>query len=466
MVVKFEELQIHEKILEGIRATGFTECTPVQAQTLPVALQGKDIAAQSQTGTGKTAAFLIAIFSRILGMPPKKPSSSPRALIIAPTRELVVQIHAEAKLLSRATDLKIHPVYGGVDYNKQREDISKGVDILIGTPGRLIDYLKQKVYSLRKAEFLVIDEADRMFDMGFISDLRFMLRRMSPYDQRQSMLFSATLSNRVLELCYEHMNMPERFTVTPEQVTVKAIEQEIYHVGKSEKFGLLLGLLRREPEGRYLLFCNTKAAAERLEVYLTANGFATAAITGDLDQKKRMRVLTKFKEGTLPILAATDVASRGIHVDGVTHVINYDLPQDPEDYVHRIGRTARAGAEGRAISLVCEEYVHTLFDLEEYIKLKIPVMPLTEEMIVTNYRRVHIPRKKGPVPRTRSHGVKPAGSPSGQRPPRKAAVGSGGEKNSGTGNSSRGATKPVSRRPDRTKPSAPRNRGGSDGRKV
>lgn len=465
--MKFEELQIHEKILEGIRAAGFIECTPVQAQTLPVALQGKDIAAQSQTGTGKTAAFLIAIFSRILEMPPMRPGSSPRALIIAPTRELVIQIHEEAKLLGKAADLRILPVYGGVDYNKQREDISKGVDVLIGTPGRLIDYLKQKVYSLRKAQFLVIDEADRMFDMGFISDLRFMLRRMSPYDKRQSMLFSATLSNRVLELCYEHMNMPEHFTVTPEQVTVEAIEQEIYHVGKSEKFGLLLGLLRREPEGRYLLFCNTKAVAERLEVYLTANGFATAAITGDLDQKKRMRVLSRFKDGTLPILAATDVASRGIHVDGVTHVINYDLPQDPEDYVHRIGRTARAGAGGRAISLVCEEYVHTLFDIEEYVKLKIPVMPLTEEMIVTDYRKVYIPRKKGPVPRKRSHGVKPAGSPAGQRPQRKKSGGAGGEeKSSRTGNAPHRSSKTGSRRPDRNKPSAPRNRGNSEGRKV
>ncbi len=385
--MKFEELHIPEKVLEGIRAAGFTECTPVQALTLPVALQGKDIAAQAQTGTGKTAAFLIAIFSRMLSMPPPGRGPSPRALIIAPTRELVVQIDAEAKLLAGSAGFRIVPVFGGIDYLKQRDELAEGVDVLIGTPGRLIDYLKQKVYSLRRTQFLVIDEADRLFDMGFISDLRFLLRRMSPYDKRQSMLFSATLSNRVLELCYEHMNNPERFSVTPENITVEQIEQEIYHVGTSEKFGVLLGILKREPGGRYLIFCNTKAVAERLESLLNINGFATAVITGDIPQKKRMKVLSEFKDGTLAILVATDVASRGLHIEGVTHVINYDLPQDSEDYVHRIGRTARAGAGGKAISLACEEYVQTLPDIEDYIRQKIPVMPLTDEMIVTGYRR-------------------------------------------------------------------------------
>jgi ATP-dependent RNA helicase RhlB len=385
--VKFEELNINPKVLEGIKAAGFTDCTPVQALTLPVALEGRDIAAQAQTGTGKTAAFLIAMFSRMLELPSPGRGLSPRALIIAPTRELVIQIDAEAKLLGGPAGFRILPVFGGIDYLKQREDISKGVDVLIGTPGRLIDYLKQKVYSLRKSQFLIIDEADRMFDMGFISDLRFLLRRMSPYDKRQSMLFSATLSNRVLELCYEHMNMPERFSVTPENITVEQVEQEIYHVGSSEKFGMLLGMLRREPDGRYLVFCNTRAAAEKVEAQLNANGFKAASITGDIPQEKRMKVLSRFKDGTLSILVATDVASRGLHIEGVTHVINYDLPQDPEDYVHRIGRTARAGAGGRAISLACEKYVHTLPDIEEYIRQKLPVMPISEDMIVTGYRR-------------------------------------------------------------------------------
>ncbi len=418
--MKFEELDIHEKVLEGIKAAGFTKCTPVQAETLPAALLGKDIAAQAQTGTGKTAAFLIAIFSRMHKISPLGKGNSPRVLIVAPTRELVVQIDAEARLLSGSSGFKIVPVYGGVDYIKQRDAIASGVDMLIGTPGRLIDYLKQRVYSLKKTQFLVIDEADRMFNMGFISDLRFLLRRMSPYDQRQSMLFSATLSHRVLELCYEHMNMPEQFSLTPESVTVEQIEQEIYHVGKTEKYGLLLGILRREPDGRYLIFCNTKVVAGRLEVFLTANGFATSAITGDLHQTKRMKVLSNFKKGTLPILVATDVASRGLHIDGVTHVINYDLPQDPEDYVHRIGRTARAGAEGKALSLACEEYVHSLSDVEEYIKHKIPVALLPEELIVTEYRRkFRNPKKMVSTTPKRRFSAKSKGEKSGRAQPRK-----------------------------------------------
>ncbi len=434
--MRFEELNIAPQVLEGIKTAGFTECTPVQALTLPVALQGKDIAAQAQTGTGKTAAFLIAVFSRMLELPFPGRGTSPRALIIAPTRELAVQIDAEAKLIGGPAGFRILPVFGGIDYLKQREDISKGVDVLIGTPGRLIDYLKQKVYSLRKTQFLVIDEADRLFDMGFISDLRFLLRRMSPYDKRQSMLFSATLSNRVLELCYEHMNMPEKFSVTPENVTVELVKQEIYHVGTSEKFGLLLGILGREPDGRYLVFCNTKAVAERLELILKANGFATSSITGDLPQDKRLKVLSKFKGGTLPILVATDVASRGLHIDGVTHVINFDLPQDPEDYVHRIGRTARAGAGGKAISLACEEYVHSLQDIEEFIRQKLPVMPLTEDMIVTGYRRAPgIAAKKGvQLQRREYRGVRREGKPS------------------RTGSASRGPEKTGRRQPERKRP--------------
>jgi ATP-dependent RNA helicase RhlB len=326
----------------------------------------------------------------------------------------VIQIDAEAKLLGGPAGFRILPVYGGIDYLKQREEISEGIDVLIGTPGRLIDYLKQKVYSLKQTQFLVIDEADRLFDMGFISDLRFLLRRMSPYNKRQSMLFSATLSNRVLELCYEHMNNPVRFSVTPETVTVEQIEQEIYHVGRSEKVGLLLGILKREPDGRYLIFCNTRAAVDRLEVLLNANGFASAAITGELDQRKRQKVLSRFKNGTLPILVATDVAGRGLHIDGVTHVINYDLPQKTEDYVHRIGRTARAGASGRAISLVCEEYVHSLPEIEDFIRQKIPVIPVTDEMIVTGYRRTqgHVRKKGIHLQRNESRGAGPKGKPS------------------------------------------------------
>ena len=385
--MRFDELNIPEAVLQGIAGAGFRECTQVQEVALPEALRGRDIAVQAQTGTGKTAAFLITIFARLLTVPSPGRGPSPRALIIAPTRELVAQIDAEAKLLGRSAGFRILPVFGGLDYEKQRQEIGKNLDVLIGTPGRLIDYLKQRVYSLTKTQFLVIDEADRMFDMGFISDIRFLLRRMSPYNKRQSMLFSATLSHRVLELCYEYMNMPEKFSITPEQITVEQIEQELYHVGKDEKIGLLLGILRHESGGRYLIFCNMKSAAERIEAVLLANGFRASAITGDLPQKKRLKVLTGFKDGTFPILVATDVASRGLHIEGVTHVINYDLPQDPEDYVHRIGRTARAGAFGKAISLACEECVHSLPEIEDYIRQKIPTIQVTDEMVVTNYRR-------------------------------------------------------------------------------
>ena len=436
--MRFDELDIHPKVLEGIRAAGFSTCTPVQALTLPEALKGRDIAAQAQTGTGKTAAFLISVFSRMLTMPAPGQGSSPRALVIAPTRELVVQIEAEAKLLGGFAGFRIVAAYGGIDYLKQRDDISRGVDMLIGTPGRLIDYLKQKVYSLKKTDFLVIDEADRMFDMGFIADLRFMLRRMAPYNERQSMLFSATLSNRVMELCYEHMNNPERFSVTPEQMTVDIIEQELYHVSKEEKFGLLLGILKREPGGHYLIFINMKSTADKLKALLNANGFTSSAITGDLPQDKRIKVLNRFKSGELSILIATDVASRGLHIDGITHVINYDLPQDSEDYVHRIGRTARAGAGGKAISLACENYVLSLHDIEEYIRKKIPSLPVTDDLVITDYKRVslHQPYAKKGSP---SHGRRPSDKGS-----KNYASRSGGKSSSSAGAETR-------RRPERPK---------------
>jgi ATP-dependent RNA helicase RhlB len=382
----FDNLGIPEDVIKGIKAAGFLECTPVQAATLPDALIGKDIAAQAQTGTGKTAAFLIAVFSRMLMQQPSKPGPSPRALVIAPTRELVTQIHAEALLLGQFTGLNIIPIFGGMDYNKQRAELKHGADMVIGTPGRLIDYLKQDIYNLKKTEFLVIDEADRMFDMGFIKDLRFLLRRMSPYTKRQSMLFSATLSYRVMEICYEYMNLPEKVSITPEQMTVEKVKQELYHVGASEKPGLLLGILRSEKDSRVLVFANMKVTAERLERLLKANGIKAAAITGDIPQWKRSDIVSRFKAGTLPVLVASDVASRGLHIDGVTHVINYDLPQDSEDYVHRIGRTARAGAEGKAISFACEDYVYALEDIEKYIKEKIPVVQVEDHMVVKDYK--------------------------------------------------------------------------------
>jgi ATP-dependent RNA helicase RhlB len=376
----FEALDLPSEVREGIRNAGFLHCTPIQERVLPLALSGKDVAGQAQTGTGKTAAFLITLFTRLLRNRVESRSGAPRALVIAPTRELVVQIAADAALLGSGTGFHVHAVYGGVDYKKQRDTLSGDVDLLIGTPGRLIDYWKQHVYDLRRVEALVIDEADRMFDMGFIQDLRFLLRRLPHYDRRQSMLFSATLSWAVMELGYEFMNEPVRVMVAPEQVTAENVEHVLYHVGKHEKLALLVGLLRREADERVLIFCNMKRTAERLETNLGVNGFQAAAITGDVDQRRRLKLLEDFREGRLPILIATDVASRGLHIEAVTHVVNYDLPQDAEDYVHRIGRTARAGASGKALSLACEDFVESLEPIERYVGFKIPHVIPDEEM--------------------------------------------------------------------------------------
>lgn len=386
--MKFSELNLPEAVLLGIADAGFTECTPIQEQTLPVALTGKDVAGQAQTGTGKTAAFLITLFTRLLTHPKETREQHPRALILAPTRELVVQIEQDAQLLGKHTGFAIQAIYGGVDYQKQRSALREGADIVIGTPGRLIDYLKQKVYSLKQIEALVIDEADRMFDMGFIADLRFILRRLPPFDRRQNLMFSATLNQRVMELAYEFMNLPEKLSATPEKMTAERVEQVLYHVASKEKFPLLLGLLRREGMARTMIFVNTKREAEFLRDRLNGNDFPCKLISGDVDQKRRLRILEDFKDGKLPILIATDVASRGLHIDGVSHVINYDLPQDAEDYVHRIGRTARAGAEGKAISFADEDGAFHLEAIQEYTKQKIPVEWADDALYVHDFKRV------------------------------------------------------------------------------
>ena len=401
----FEELNLPEPVARGIADAGFTACTPIQEETLPIALAGRDVAGQAQTGTGKTAAFLIALFTRLLGQEPAEKDNNPRALILAPTRELVVQIEQDAQLLGRHCGFTIQAIYGGVDYMKQKNALLEGADIVIGTPGRLIDYLKQKVYHLKKIEALVIDEADRMFDMGFIADLRFILRRLPPFDKRQNLMFSATLNQRVMELAYEFMNVPEKVAVTPEQMTAERVAQVLYHVSRKEKFPLLLGLLRKEGMERTIIFVNTKREVEYLHDRLNANDFPCRMISGDVEQKKRLSILEKFKEGTLPILIATDVASRGLHIEGVSHVINYDLPQDCEDYVHRIGRTARAGAEGKAISLADEDGAFYLEAIEEYIKDKIPVEWAEDELFVHDYKRTRPKPKVKPEakPRGRHH---------------------------------------------------------------
>jgi ATP-dependent RNA helicase RhlB len=385
--MNFNELDLPYEVRRGIEHAGFTTCTPVQEAVIPRAIRGEDVAAQAQTGTGKTAAFLISLFTRMSRNPPADSTSRPQALIVAPTRELADQIYHEAARLGKFTGFSCLAVYGGIDYQKQMDTLRKGVDLLVGTPGRLIDYYKQRVYSLKKTRYLIIDEADRMFDMGFIDDLRYLIKKLPPYTKRQSMLFSATLSYRVMELAYEHMNLPEKISITPETITVEQVEQILYHVGKHEKIPLLLGILRKETPLRTLIFVNTRRAAEMVVERLNRNAWKSLAITGDIEQKKRLRILTDFKEGRLPVLVATDVASRGIHVEGVTHVINYDLPQEAEDYVHRIGRTGRAGASGKAISLADEEYVYSLEAIEQFIGKKIPVEWAEENMYAKEIRR-------------------------------------------------------------------------------
>jgi ATP-dependent RNA helicase RhlB len=314
--------------------------------------------------------------------------------VLAPTRELAVQILEDAKALGQFTGLKMVAAFGGVDYEKQRQALQGEVDLLVGTPGRLIDYFKQGVYSLKAVQVLVVDEADRMFDMGFIDDIRYLLRRLPPPQQRQSFLFSATLSQRVWELAYEFMNEPVQIAVTPEQVTVEKVDQVLYHVSKEEKFNLLLGLLQREQPERTLIFVNMKVVGERVADRLAAHGYHARAITGDVEQRVRLKIMEAFKGGRLPVLVATDVASRGLHIEAVSHVINYDLPQDAEDYVHRIGRTARAGAAGKAISLCDEEGAFYLEAIEKFIGQKIPVDWADDSLFLPDTGRVERGRSK------------------------------------------------------------------------
>ena len=421
--MKFTELDLPAEVRQGIEAVGFTDLTPVQEESIPLALAGHDVTGKAQTGTGKTAAFLISLFTRMLRNP-RKTGSHPRALILAPTRELVAQIHDDAQALGAHCPFKVQPIFGGVDYQKQRDALRGGVDVIVATPGRLIDYAKQKVFSFNHIEFLVIDEADRMFDMGFIRDLRFILRRLPPFDQRQTMLFSATMSHRVRELAYEFMNVAEQVEVEPEQVTAELVEQLLFHVSRREKFPLLLGLLAQEENAdRIMIFVNTKKEAEHLTERLKVNNFKAAVLSGDIPQKKRIRILDDFKQGRLRALVATDVASRGIHIDDVSHVINYDLPEDPEDYVHRIGRTARAGAKGKAFSLADENLVLHLPDIEEYIGRKVSSCIPGENDFIWDYKRPH-PRKKAPVPEKKTSGAEKKKTSRRRRPSRRKPEGS------------------------------------------
>lgn len=408
----FSTLPLHETLQGGLRSAGFEFCTPIQAQSLPLLLAGQDVAGQAQTGTGKTIAFLLATFQRLLTTEPPKnwDGKQPRAFILAPTRELANQIAKDAILLNKDAKLRIVVAYGGKDYEKQKTAIINGVDILIGTPGRLLDYHKQHVFNLKFIQAVVLDEADRMFDLGFIKDVRYFLRRVPAPSERLGMLFSATLSYKVTELAYEHMNNPEKVEITNVRVESNRIEETVYYPANEEKIPLLLAIIKRLAPPRGIVFVNTKRAADTVWGFLESNGYKAALLSGDVPQKKRESLLKNFQDGEFPFLVATDVAARGLHIPEVSHVFNYDLPQDVEDYVHRIGRTARAGASGIAITFACEEYAFSLPEIEAYIKHKLPIATTSDEILEVPQpakkpeKRPALPSRKKPGDSTkRSH---------------------------------------------------------------
>jgi ATP-dependent RNA helicase RhlB len=392
--IKFSELKLEPTVVTGLESMGFEYCTSIQAKSLPILLTGKDIAGQAQTGEGKTIAFLAATFHHLLQKKDVK-HNQPRALIMAPTRELAIQIHRDAIEMAKSTGLRLGCVYGGEGYESQRQELEQGVDILIGTCGRLIDYLKQGVYNLNNIEAVVLDEADRMFDLGFIKDIRYMFGKMPAATERLSMLFSATLSFRVKELAFEHMNDPDSVEVEPDQKTNVRISEELFYPSNEDKMPLLQTLIEEDWPEKAIIFANTKHVCEKIHAHLEADKIRVGMLTGDVIQKKRLKILEQFTAGQLDILVATDVAARGLHIPAVTHVFNYDLPDDCEDYVHRIGRTGRAGATGHAISLACEQYVFNLPAIETYIEHALPVSKYDHDALLTD-----LPR---PKPRQRRH---------------------------------------------------------------
>ncbi|MCK4836372.1 MAG: DEAD/DEAH box helicase [Candidatus Aminicenantes bacterium] len=377
--MNFTQLNLHKDVLMGIEDAGFTHLMPVQEETFKHSLKGRDVTVQSQTGTGKTAAFLVTIFQHFQT---KQSFKNRKALIVTPTRELAIQIENEAKLLGRHLNLTIGSFYGGVGYYHQEMLLKQGVDVVIGTPGRLLDFNSQKKLNFKNIGFLVIDEADRMFDMGFLPDIKKIIRHSSPSSKRQTMLFSATLGRDTRELASNFMNQPVSIWIRPEEVAVNRISQVLYHVGSREKINLVLGILKKEAPKNALIFTNMKRDTVQVANHLDMNGHKCMHISGDLTQKKRISVLEKFRAGKVPFLVATDVAARGLHIDDLEMIINYDLPGDCENYVHRIGRTARAGKSGKAITFACEKYIFNLEAIESFLNMKIPVGYVSDDMFL------------------------------------------------------------------------------------
>ena len=376
--MKFTELQLHESLLKGIESAGYVECTPVQEQVLQAALDDADLYVQSQTGTGKTAAFLISIIQQMLA---RGEVAGKKALVMVPTRELAVQVEEEARTLISGTSLKTGSFYGGVGYNKQTAMLKENVDIIIGTPGRVIDLQESGTMDLSQVAFLVVDEADRMFDMGFYPDLRKLIKVLPKTAERQTMLFSATLNTYVKNLAWEYTEDPVEITIESKQITVEEIDQQLLHVSSDAKMKLLLGILQSEKPESVIIFCNTKRSCEVVAKRLQLNGLESEFIIGDLPQSKRLQVLDSFRSGSLKCLVATDVAARGIDVDDLAMVVNYDLPNESENYVHRIGRTARAGKSGKAYTFCSEQDVYNLVPIERYLGHSIPSAVAFDDMM-------------------------------------------------------------------------------------
>jgi len=383
---RFHDLGLHKDLMHGIADTGFEYCSPIQAASLPYTLNGHDVVGKAQTGTGKTAAFLLSIINDLLNNPIKEDryAGEARALVIAPTRELVMQIAEDAKDLCKHTDLKVHTLVGGIDYDKQLAKIERDyIDILVATPGRLLDFVSNRNCYIDECEFLVIDEADRMLDMGFIPQVRRIVRATPRRENRQTLLFSATFTPEVMELAAQWTFEPHQLEIAAESVATDNVEQKVFMCATEEKFDVLYNVVQQEAVENVIIFANRRDTTHRLYDRLNAYGFKVGILSGDVAQARRVKTLEQFKNGQITMLVATDVAGRGIHVDGITHVINYTLPEEAEDYVHRIGRTGRAGATGTSISFACEDDAFLLPNIEELLGDKLNCEQPPEELLVS-----------------------------------------------------------------------------------
>ncbi len=437
--MRFESLNLDQKLIDAVHAMGYEKCTPVQEQALPECLPGQDVMAQAQTGTGKTAVFLLTILQRMIA--DNDPGGSLRALIVVPTRELAVQVEEQAVLLCKFLHYRSISIYGGVGYDEQERALAAGAEIVVGTPGRMIDFIKSGKLKLDTLSFFVIDEADRMFDMGFTEDVKYILSRAPEKEKRQTIMVSATLDDRVRHVAYQYMRDAVEVEIEPDQITVEKVTQHLFHVSLEEKIPLLLTLLQRENMERAIIFCNMKRTVEDVGYKLAGNGIKAEILTGDVDQKKRLKIIERMKNGEVHVLVATDVAARGLHIDNISHVINFDIPADPPNYVHRIGRTARAGATGVAFTIACERHVENLPAIERYIDMKIDVAPMDFELI----EDVAGNRPRGRRPDTR--GGRPGGGRGEARGGRGDMRGGRGERKFSHPRDGRGAPNPETRGP-------------------